>query len=270
MKRCWKARPHDLEQVLAEVPEMIELHATSEDLAKDVTIKSDLQLAVHFPEYDGQTLMDPACLDEAQRLKASNFYQRCLDKTRDWGLRFRGTPKAIIHPGGWSSEPMRPADKTAALEQFGKTMGELNAVGVDFLVENMPPFPWFYGGQWNCNFFMEPRECRDVCMGMGWGFCFDACHAALWCRSVDNAVTLEQYAMLVAPITAHAHISGAKGKDGEGVNFDEGDVDMAPILRRLAGRNIGVSLEIWQGHKDGYAAFKKGWRLVDEMLAVAT
>ena len=98
MKRCWKARPHDLEQVLAEGPEMIEIHATSEDLAKDLSVKSDLQVAVHFPEYDGQTLMDPASLDEAQRLKASNFYQRCLDKTRDWGSRFRGTPGGARGP----------------------------------------------------------------------------------------------------------------------------------------------------------------------------
>src|SRR3990167_7676832 len=135
MKRCWKARPHDLDQVMAFNPEMIEIHATSEDLLKPIPGKYDVQVAIHFPEYDGSVLMDPASLDEGTRLVASAFYHKCLDKTREWGASFRGTPKAIIHPGGWSMEKMTVAERSGAIEQFGKTMSELNALGVDFLVE---------------------------------------------------------------------------------------------------------------------------------------
>ena len=83
---------------------------------------------------------------------------------------------------------------------------------------------------------------------------------------MKNAVTLEQFTQIVAPVTAHAHVSGAKGVDGEGVAFSEGDVDMGPVMRRLNNRNIGVSLEIWYGHKDGYRKFLEGWKAVDAML----
>lgn len=267
MKRGAKARPHDVVAVMdAMKPEILEIHASSQDLDKDIDGHWDVPLVVHFPEYDGETLMDPASPREVDRLAASKFYERCLEVTRRWAPHFKGTPKAIIHPGGWSSEPLRVTDRPAIIDQLGKTMNELNATGVDFLIENMPPFPWFYGGQWNCNIFLEPRECRDICLGTGWGFALDVCHAALWCASVKNMVTLEEFVQIVSPVTAHVHISDARGVDGEGVQIGDGELDLKPILKRLNQRSIGVVPEIWLGHQDNFAGFKLAWERMNALV----
>ena len=266
IKRAWKARPHDLDSVMKFNPEVVEIHASSEDLDKEISGRFDVPLVVHFPEYDGENLMDAAALEELPRLKAEAFYNRALSVTRKWGQNFKGTPKAIIHPGGMSSEPRKAWERPALYDAFKKTMDGLNQAGVDLLVENMPPQPWFYSGQWFCNIFMDPKECLSYCTANGWSFCFDACHAKMWCNSVENMVTLEKFASIVRPVTAHLHLSDAKGVDGEGVQIGEGDIDWASLMGVLKGMNVPASCECWQGHKDNFAGFRTFWERLEPYL----
>ena len=272
MKKGIKARPHDIQRIVELFnPQLVEIHASSEDLMKSIDGEyKDIHLAVHLPEYNGDELLDASSPDETIRLKTSDFYQKAIDKARDWADKFKGTPKVIIHPGGWSNEPRPITERPALIEQLAKTMSEFNDKGVDLLVENMPPHPWFYGGQWACNIFMEPRECRDLCLGMGWGFCYDLCHAALWCASVKNTVTLDRYTEMIRPVLAHVHVSGAHGVDGEGIQIGEGDIDMTQSLLRIQSSSAAFVPEIWQGHKDDYAGFKIAWEKLYAILSAKT
>lgn len=266
MRRGLKARPHDIDAVMKLEPQLIEIHASSEDLEKKITGQYDIPLVVHFPEYDGTDLLDPASEDEKARLKAEGFYQRALEKTREWAKHFRGTPKAIIHPGGWSSEPVTKSYLRDALYgNFHRTWSSFNATGVDLLVENMPPQPWFYGGQWYCSIFMDPRETRDFCIGNGYGLCLDICHAFLYCNYVTN-IKIMDFIKQVRPVLAHAHVSDARGVDGEGVQIGEGEMPLGEIFAYLKNIQIGVVPEIWLGHKDGMQGFKTAWERIDELL----
>ena len=49
MRKGIKARPHDIEDVMKMNPEMIEIHASSEDLDKEINGHFDVPLAFHFP-----------------------------------------------------------------------------------------------------------------------------------------------------------------------------------------------------------------------------
>ena len=111
IKKGVKARPHDIKQVIDIFkPQLIELHASSEDLSESIEGEYfDTQLAVHLPEYDGTKLMDLSSLNEIDRLKAVTFFNRAISQARKWGEQFKGTPKVIAHPGGWSDQP-RPKD----------------------------------------------------------------------------------------------------------------------------------------------------------------
>ena len=269
IKKAWKARPHDLEAVMKFNPEVVEIHASSEDLDKEIEGKFDVPLVVHFPEYEGEVLMDAAAIEELPRLKAQAFYNKALSVTRKWGASFKGTTKAIIHPGGMSSEPRKAWEKPALYDAFKKTMDGLNQAGVDLMVENMPPQPWFYGGQWFCNIFLDPKECLSYCTANGWSFCFDTCHAKMWCNSVENLVTLEKFASIVRPVVAHLHLSDAKGVDGEGVQIGDGEVDWESLMLSIRGLNVPASLEIWKGHLDGFTAFSEGWKRLDKFLIPA-
>lgn len=266
IRKGWKARPHDLAEVMKFGPQVVEIHASSEDLDKEIEGQHDAQLVVHFPEYDGEKLMDAAASDEVDRLAAALFYDKALSVTRKWAKNFRGSPKAIIHPGGWSSEPRKAWERAGLYDQFKKTMDGLNQVGVDLMVENMPPQPWFYGGQWFCNIFMDPKDCLSYCTANGWGFCFDNCHAQMWCTSMKGLVKLEDFARTVKPVIGHMHLSDAKGVDGEGIQIGDGDVDWAALMPVIRGLNVPASLEIWQGHKDGFAPFVEGWKRLEKYL----
>lgn len=266
MKKGYKARPHDIEQVMALKPEFIEIHASSEDLEKELTGNwTDTQMAVHLPEYEGSTLLDPASNDPSMKYQCVNFYNNALNVTREWAKKFRGTPKAIIHPGGWSNEPLKHWERQGLYNAFKGFMEDLNTKDVDLLVENMPPHPLFYGGQWNCNIFTDPTECRDYCIGNGWGFCLDLCHAYLYCNQVGG-LTLLDFTRKVKVIIGHIHISDGKGTDGEGLQIGEGDLPLKEILDYINPIQVGVVPEVWQSHHDNFAGMKLAWERMEKIL----
>lgn len=270
MKKGFKARPHDLTQVMKLGPEMIEIHASSEDLNKNLDGTYDIPLAVHFPEYDGSVLIDPASTDDAARHRASELYKLALDTTRRWGKQFRGTPKAIVHPGGWSIEPLKYWEKNALYDAFHTTVKELNTNGVEFCVENLPPHPWYFGGQWHSNIFMDAKDCRDFCTGNGYGFCLDLCHAFLFCRYLngrDPNDMLMDYVRTVRPILSHVHVSDGKGTDGEGIQIGDGEMNLEPVLHYLSKTSVGMVPEVWLSHKDDFKEMKVAWQRMEKWLS---
>lgn len=263
-----KARPHDIEDVLKAFPDAItlEIHATSDDIGEKIKGKYDQQLCVHLPEYNGDNLLDPSCANEDKRQEAATFYAECLKIVRKWGEHFRGKPKAIMHPGGWTDEVANAYEQDVMLKQLERTVTEMNKVGVDLLLENMPPNPWFYGGQWCCNALIHPRQVLDFCMRTGRGLCLDLCHAHLFCQHHKFSNVIE-YAKKVKPVVAHIHISDALGRDGEGKQIGEGDMPLKKLWGLVRQWNVAVIPEIWQGHKDDYAGFKTCWERLGEMEA---
>lgn len=265
LKKGLKARPHDLTEVVKLGPKMIEFHTDIKDLDKELEGKYDIQMALHAPEYDGSVLLDLASPDEKTRLQSVKVLEKALDTARRWAPHFRGTPKLVFHPGGWSDEPCKTLDRPALYDNFFKAIADLNTEGVDFLVENMPPHPWFYGGQWHCNIFMDPKECRDLCAGHRLGFCLDICHAFLWCQNTGFDFT--RFLQIVKPVMAHVHFSDAKGTDGEGLQIGEGELDLRVPLDVIGQVQVGWIPEIWQGHKDALAGFKTCWERTETLMA---
>lgn len=267
MRKGLKARPHDLEDIIKLKPELIEIHASSEDLKQKIDGNYDLPLVVHLPEYDGSDLIDPASLIEKDRFKAVEFYKKAIDVARDWGTHFKGDPKVIMHPGGMSSDPPNQLNKIHIYEAFYQSVQDINLMDIDFLVENMPPQPWFYGGQWYCSIFMNPTECRDYCTGNGWGFCLDVCHAYLYCNYIKS-ISIMDFIRKVRPIVAHVHISDGKGVDGEGIQIGDGTMPLKDIVEYLNPMQIGIVPEIWLGHRDNYAGFKIAWEKINAMIPI--
>lgn len=267
MKKGIKARPHDIAEVMKMEPKIVEIHASSEDLDKEITGHHNAQLAVHLPEYNGSTLMDLASLDEQKRLQAVTFYDKAISKSREWAQHFNGTPKVIVHPGGWSSDP-NPKEKRFMYEAFSASVQGFNQHGIDFLVENMPPFPYFYGGQWNCNIFTNPKECLDQCMSHGYGFTLDICHAYLYCNHVNvKEIDIMKFLQIVRPIIGHIHLSDAEGVAGEGLQIGEGTMPIKEILQYIAPIQVGVVTEVWFSHRDNHRGIKIAWERLNKMLS---
>ena len=234
-------------------PDLFEFHLTDVDL--DAPVPSlppcPQELVVHAPEYYHGCLLDFASPDTKVVRRSVDVLSRVLDVARTLRPVFAGTPervRIVVHPGGMSYEPT-PSAHDSIVARACETLSPLAAEpGIELMVENMPPFPWYFGGQWYHNAFMSTEDVLAVAAATGSSICLDISHAALAC-SVGHG-SLEQYVSQIAPGVSHVHVADASGTDGEGLQINEGEVDFATIMPLVANLRVTVVPEIWLGHRN--------------------
>jgi len=229
---------------------LLEFHFTDKDL--DETYPGDdldIQLIVHAPEFWGNHLVDLCTFDESQRQGSVDLMQRTIYATREMAPHFRGTPKMVVHPGAASLDhPIE--DRKKLYDNLRRSVEELDFDDVELLIENLPPHPWYFGGQWLTNAFMDTNEIRDFCESMGMKTCFDTSHSKLYCNWADVDFYAQVEAIL--PYVSHLHLSDASGLDGEGLQVGEGTIDWVQFFRVAKNYRGTMIPEIWRGHqRDG-------------------
>lgn len=255
MEWGFTVRFRDFEGLLVYKPHMLEYHFTDQDLDEHYPGGDyPLKLVSHAPEFFERTLVDLCSQDEKIRRQSVALVQKCINLTREMAPHFIGTPKVVVHPGAMSLDhPIR--DKKALLDNLRRSLEELDFQGVELLLENLPPHPWYFGGQWLTNAFMDAYEIRDFIQPLGMKICFDTSHSKLYCNWA-HADFYEQVQVLL-PYIGHLHLSDGSGLDGEGLQIGEGTIDWVRFFEVIgAGRPDGyhgtMIPEIWRGHqRDG-------------------
>ena len=242
---------------------IFEFHLSDQDLKSDVNIGNCPQeLIVHAPEYWGDYLLDPASGDARIRSLTVDTLNRVISLAKRLTPHFKGSlgkkVKIIIHPGGMSRD-RKPQAKEGLYQNLLWTLQELQSEEVEVLLENMPPLPCHFGGQWHHNFFVLPKEIEGFLKKSGYSICFDISHAKL--GSNYFGVTIDDYFRLL-PFTKHIHIADAAGIDGEGLQIGEGEIDFRPILSKISDLGCGFVPEIWQGHKFGGEGY---WKAIERL-----
>jgi len=265
VKSGLKARFHDIDEMAGFGAELVELHLTDADV--DLPYEGgphDVELAVHCPEYWHGELVDPASLNAGRRALAADVVNRSLDKARLMAPLFRDAegarPLVVLHPGGMSLEPV--TQTRPLLDALLDCLSRIDADGVELLLENMPPFPWYYGGQWHSNIFCDPREidgflarwAAEGAAAEGGGMCLDLSHAKLWCNHAGT--DLDEFIRILLPRVRHLHVADATGVDGEGVQIDEGEIDFARTLAHFGGVGLASVPEVWYGHVNDCEGFR--------------
>jgi len=167
-------------------------------------------------------------------------------KTRALAPLYRSVrPKIVVHVGGMSISE-QSLDTLALTRKAERFLRDLDLNGIDLLPENLPPRPWYLGGQWFQYGFMKAEDMAAFCKSLGLGMTFDVCHAQLYCHLAG--VKLMDYAKSVAPYVRHVHLSDAHGAAGEGVQVDEGEIDWDALMRVLEKIPFSWVPEIWSGH----------------------
>jgi len=255
-----KVRKHDLDDMLKFNPKILEFHFSDSDLELKIDRKFDQQLIVHCYEYFNRKLLDIVSLEETNQIhsqeKTLELIQKAIDKTVSLGEQFQGKPSIIIHPGGYSLNELNSSLIQKMKDKLVDAVKQLDLKKVNFLLENMPPYAWFFGGRWNSNVFLAASEMVNYCKETGLHACFDICHSQLYCNTkklslVDELVKLEGY-------VDHYHLSDAGGIDGEGLQFGEGDLPfekIIPILNKY--KHASFAIEVWKGHEDGGTGFRE-------------
>ncbi|MEY9753981.1 N-acetylneuraminate synthase family protein [Bradyrhizobium yuanmingense] len=252
-------RYHDTERFLEICePDIIEFHLSYSDMERDpaayLSGTYDLGFVVHAPElFAGSKLMDLATPDEALRRYSLEQTQAVIDITRGLKKFFPKTkrPPIVANIGGFTmDEPLPPEDKAERYRIFAQSLTELDMEGVELTPQTMAPFPWHFGGQRHQNIFIFPEESAAFCAKHGLRMCVDISHTKLAANhfGFDFAQGLAQ----LGPHTAHLHFGDAKGRDGEGLQIGEGEIDfdeIGQVLRKHAPTASFIP-EIWQGHKN--------------------
>jgi N-acetylneuraminate synthase len=225
---------------------VIEFHLAEKDF--NLGFKSNgpnpQELIVHVPEYIGDQLLDLCSTNEEIRAESVGMVQKAIDLTQIIAPHFHGKPKVILHPGAMSLNAK--LSKEPLQEALILSLDEINGRGVEILLENLPPYPWYFGGQWKGNYFLDAEEIRSFCEEIGSNICFDLSHAALYCNAKEK--DLVDFILTVKPFIRHIHFADAYGLDGEGVQIGEGDIDFDRVMRLFADYEGTWVPEIWRGH----------------------
>ena len=247
MEYGFTVRFRDYEELLDYRPRMLEYHFTDQDLDEHYPGgEHDLKLVVHAPEFWDRTLVDLCALDERQRCDSVRLMQKSIDLTREMAPHYIGTPKVIIHPGAMSLDhPIKDRDRL--YENLRRSVKELDYQGVELLLENLPPHPWYFGGQWLTNAFMDAHEIRDFITSLGLDTCFDTSHAKLYCNWAH--VDFYEQVQTLLPYIRHLHLSDGAGLDGEGLQIGEGTIDWVHFFKIIGEYHGTMIPEIWRGHQ---------------------
>jgi len=255
-----KVRKRDLNDMLKFNPKILEFHFSDSDLNLELNEKFEQKLIVHCYEYFERKLLDIVSLKETNQVhskeKSIELIQKAIDKTISLNENFTGKPTLIVHPGGYSLNESTTSDVEKMQNMIVESVEELDFKNIDFLLENMPPYAWFFGGRWNCNVFLSASDMEKYCTDTGLNVCYDLCHSHLYCNKnnlsvVDELSQIEKY-------TTHFHLSDASGVDGEGLQFGEGDLPfdkVIPILNQNTEKSFAI--EVWKGHEQKGKGFEE-------------
>jgi len=276
MKKGIKVRFHDVQSMLSLNPDVFEFHFSDKDVDIEHSFSNahfDQELVVHAPEYSKGKLID-LCSDNTQSMQHSRedsvkLVQKVIDETSRISKHFSGKPLMVLHPGGMCLKRIKNKEKINELrENLKKSLKELDKKNVTILLENMPPYPWFYGGQWNCHILVDAEEIKRFCEEIGYGFCFDLSHAQLYCKWAGK--DLLEFIKTIKPLIKHVHFADADGVDGEGLQIDEGEIDFSRVMPYFRDIEMAESVtmipEIWRGHEKDGEGFKIAFERLNKYL----
>ncbi len=185
--------------------------------------------------------------------------QKTIDLARDlaplfaWDRRlFPRGPKIVMHVGGMSPRP-GGYDVEAADDRLLAALKRLDTAGVDLLLENLPPYPWYFGGRWFGHIICDSENTVRLCRESGLGLCFDTSHAALSARRAGRAC---KSLRAVTPYVRHLHVSDGAGTSGEGLQIGDGAVNFVALLPVLLQSHPTLIPEIWMGHHENGQPFR--------------
>lgn len=248
----------------------LELHLTDRDLDTGISAFDKktypFDLCIHAPEYMHDYLIDLCSLDDVQYQQSIQRIQKAINLARSLSRYFTRLgpkgPKVVFHVGGMSRQS-GSYNLDAAVNRLLEAVKQIDHEDVDLLLENLPPFPWYFGGRWCGHVLTDAKTTAQVCAATDLGLCFDTSHAVLQCNHDGEA--LVQFADQVRPYVRHIHFSDGAGISGEGLQIGEGQINFVELFPVLMKCNADAVPEIWMGHHQNGRGFQTALERLQEI-----
>ena len=72
-------------------------------------------------------------------------------------------PKVVLHPGGHSKNIKDIIGKNIRYKNLNKNLEKIKSKKYNLLLENMPPYPWYFGGAFFQHIFTDSFEIKKFC-----------------------------------------------------------------------------------------------------------
>ncbi len=247
-------RPKDIATLAPLHPGFVEIHLTAEDISHIGDMgKYGFPIIYHAPEFWDRNLLDLCSADPGKRKKSVEFIRGVFNSLADAPLQDGKRIRVVVHPGAMTLDHPTVIRETLQ-NNFYDSLEKIKDPKIEIFLENLPPRPWYFGGQWYTNFFMDAREIASVLRETGASFCYDTSHHKLYCNSA-RADFLEQVKIL-KPYISYVHISDASGIDGEGLQVGEGSIPWQDLFTLLEDNHYEFVPEIWRGHQNNNQGFR--------------
>lgn len=126
----------------------------------------------------------------------------------------------------------------------------------------LPPIAWYFGGSVRLHAMNDLRD-AELLSQHQLPVCLDVCHMIMGRNCYGfSAADLMGY---LAPLVHHLHIADAAGIDGEGLAIGEGEPENIELFRRAFDFDCLKVIEVWQGHLDQGAGFRKALIKLEEL-----
>lgn len=261
MKIGLKTRFSDFDQVMKLHPEFVEFQFSDQDLDYDFKPKKKYSIPcyIHLPEIWHGYLIDASNIKPENQVlswkESVLILQKALAKSQKFFKYFNNVKNVfILHPGGMSFERDLPENNKFRSEALIETLSLLKSNGSEILVENLPPYPWYLGGQWNSNIFMDAEEIDKFCKVTKRKICYDTSHSKLYCNFSKK--DFFQQLEIFKKNFDHLHIADAQGEDGEGIQIDEGEINFHKFFKSIQNYSGTIVNEIWMGYTNDFLGFK--------------
>jgi sialic acid synthase SpsE/sugar phosphate isomerase/epimerase len=248
--RPWgiKCRFHDYSEYSILDTPVVEFHCTDKDIEGDFNSgNKNTDLIIHAPEIIDKDLVDLCSSNNQIANRSLKVLEQTIEKTINLSPKYNQAtrPKIVIHVGGMLIDDCQ-GDSISMMRVAEKRLSRLDLSSIDLLPENLPPRPWYLGGQWYQHAFVRPKEMKQFCEDLGLGMTLDICHAQLYCAYAGER--LFEYITTVMPVVKHLHISDAAGIDAEGLQINDGEINFDEVFKLLEKTKYSWVPEVWSGH----------------------
>ena len=253
MKLSLPVRLHDYEKMESQFPiGAFEFHLSFDEVLSEIdftNISPDNKYSIHLPDYINPTqLMDPFSEDDKQKEASLILLERTV-KFAEKLQTLTGAKVPIV--GSFS---VVHVDREDFFEKHSALLKSYLKRGVEIVPQWLPPIAWYFGGSVGLNVMNEPEDVKYL-KQHGLGVCMDICHLILGRNYYDFSA--DSIINDLKEQVQHIHIADAVGIDGEGLAIGDGDFENSALIEQVLNYDCLKVIEVWQGHLDNGAGFRK-------------